>query len=83
MRLIDLCANQRVRNRGAYQSFSFLGLMIVICVGLTIMLLSWTAESCIAFIRSRRSVNKHDYREIARVADRKLQLQRLGLTGAG
>jgi hypothetical protein len=80
---LDLCANQRVRNTGAYQSFSFLGLMIVICVGLTIMLLSWTAESCIAFIRSKRPVNKHDYREIARVADRKLQLQRLALTGAG
>jgi hypothetical protein len=80
---LDLCSNQRIRNTGAYQSFSFLGLMIVICVGLAIMILSWTIEPCVTFIRSKRSHNKHDYREIARVADRKLQLQRLALTGAG
>src|SRR5271163_2394949 len=47
------------------------------------MILSWTVEPCVSFIRRKRSVNKHDYREIARVADRKLQLQRLALTGAG
>jgi hypothetical protein len=29
---LDQCSNQRIRNFGAYQSFSFLGLMIVICV---------------------------------------------------
>lgn len=80
---LNLCINQRIRNTGAYQSFSFLGLMIVICVGTTIMVLSWTVESCLAFIRGRRSVNKHDYREISRIADRKLQLQRLALSGAG
>jgi hypothetical protein len=78
-----MCSNQRIRNTGAYQSFSFLGLMIVICVGLTIIVLSWTVEPCVSFIRSRRPHRKHDYREVARVADRKLQLQRLALTGAG
>ena len=80
---LDMCSNQRIRNTGAYQSFSFLGLMIVICIGLTIMILSWTVESCVSFIRSKRQHSKHDYREIARVADRNLQLQRLALTGAG
>lgn len=80
---LNMCSNQRVRNTGAYQSFSFLGLMIVICVGLTIMIVSLTAESCVSYIRSKRQHSKHDYREIARVGDRKLQLQRLALTGAG
>jgi hypothetical protein len=59
-------------------SLSCLGLMIVICVGLTIMILSWTVEPCVSFIRRKRSHNKHDYREIARIADRKLQLQAFG-----
>jgi hypothetical protein len=80
---LDMCSNQRIRNTGAYQSFSFLGLMIVIGVGLTIMVLSWTVESCVSFVRSRRPHGKHNYREIARIADRKLQLQRQALTGAG
>jgi hypothetical protein len=80
---LDMCSNQRIRNTGAYQSFSFLGLMILICVGLTIMILSRTVEPCVSFIRRKRSHNKHDYREIARISDRKLQLQRLALTGAG
>jgi hypothetical protein len=80
---LDQCSNQRIRNFGAYQSFSFLGLMIVICVGLTILLLSWIVEPMVAFIRSKRRHNKHDYREIARIADRKLQLHRMALQGAG
>jgi hypothetical protein len=80
---LNMCSNQRIRNTGAYQSFSFLGLMIVICVGLTIMILSWTVEPCVSFVRRKRPHSKHDYREIARIADRKLQLQRLALTGAG
>lgn len=80
---LNMCSNQRIRNTGGYQSFSFLGLMIVTCVGLTIIILSWTVEQYVSFIRKKRSHNKHDYREIARIADRKLQLQRLALTGAG
>lgn len=80
---LDQCSNQRIRNFGSYQSFSFLGLMIVICVGLTIILLSWIVEPIVAFIRSKRRHNKHDYREIARIADRKLQLHRMALQGAG
>lgn len=89
----DQCSNQRVRNVGAYQSFSFLGLMIVICVGSFIILLSWTVEPLVACLRSRRGlrrtmgvgrgVEKHDYREVARVADHTLQLQRKALQGDG
>jgi hypothetical protein len=80
---LDQCSDQRIRNIGAYQSFSFLGLMIVVCVGLTIILLSWIVEPIVVFIRSKRRHNKHDYREIARIADQKLQLHRMALQGAG
>lgn len=82
----DMCFAQRIRNTGAYQSFSFLGLMIVICVGSTLILLSWITEPIIACTRQRRRKNgnhKHDYREIVRIADQKLQLQRMVLVGAG
>jgi hypothetical protein len=37
----------------------------------------------VTLIRSKRRHNKHDYREIARIADRKLQLHRMALQGAG
>lgn len=56
---LDMCSNQRIRNTGAYQSFSFLGLMIVIFV---IMILSWTVEPCVSYIRRKRPHKKHDYR---------------------
>ena len=79
----DQCSNQRIKNVGGYQSFSFLGLMIVICVGSTIIVLSWIVEPLVAFVRSKRGNNKHDYREIARIADHTLQLQRKAFEGAG
>jgi hypothetical protein len=60
--------------------------MVVICVGSTLILLSWITELNIVCTRQRRRKNgnhKHDYREIVRIADQKLQLQRMALTEAG
>jgi len=81
----ELCGSQRIRNTGKYQSFSFAGVMIVFCVGTTIILLSWIVEPLVAYFRSRPRLGgrRHDYREISRVADQKLQLLRMALTGAG
>ena len=73
----DMCFAQQIRNTGANQSFSFLSLMIVVCVGSTLILLSWITEPIIACTRQRRRKNgnhKHDYREIVRIADQKLKL---------
>jgi hypothetical protein len=81
--LLHFCGNQRIRNTGGYRSFSFLGLMIVICVGTTIFLLSWILEPLIAWIRGTWGPGDYDYREVARVADHKLQLHRMALVGAG
>jgi hypothetical protein len=81
--LLHFCGNQRIRNTGGYRSFSFLGLMIVICLGTTILVLSWILEPLVAFVRGVKGPRKHDYREVARVADRKLQLHRKALVSAG
>lgn len=92
----DLCSNQRIRNTGSYQSFSGLGLTIIIALGLTIIILSLSVETCVAWWRRRRRArferlsDAHDlkarefddHREIARIADRTLQLQRMALMGA-
>lgn len=90
----SLCSNQRVRNTGSYQSFSALGLIIIIVLGTIIIVLSLTVETCVAAYRQRRrsryqllhtSENTaagnapNDHREIARIADRMLQLQRMAL----
>jgi hypothetical protein len=83
----DLCGSQRIRNTGKYQSFSFAGVMIIFGVGTGITLLSWIVEPLVAYLRYRNRPQlgwpQHDYREISRVADQKLQLLRMALTGAG
>jgi hypothetical protein len=68
----SFCSNQRVRNVGSYQSFSFLGVMLVVCVGGVIIVISWSLDRFIEFVRRHSKKNKHDYREIARIADQKL-----------
>lgn len=85
---VDLCSNQRIRNIGGYQSFSFSGVIILVCIGLTIILLSWIIEPLCGYIRARRARDPSSqrdihYREIARVADHKLQLHRMALSGFG
>jgi hypothetical protein len=85
--LAHFCLNQRVRNTGGYRSFSFLGIMIVVCVGSAIILLSWILEPLVAYLRHSSGSSKcrgtRGYREVARIADRKLQLHRMALVGAG
>ena len=80
---VNLCSEQRIRNTGGYQTFSFLGLMIVVCVGSLIIILSWIVEPIVGFVRNKTKNKKHDCREIARIADHKLQLQRMALMGVG
>jgi hypothetical protein len=94
------CSNQRIRNTGAYQSFSAAALVVIIVIGVAIILTSWTAECCVAAIRQRRRAKYRalrnvgggpeavdddevaEYREIARIADRILQMQRMVLANA-
>ena len=91
------CSNQRIRNTGAYQSFSAAALVVIIVIGVAIILTSWTAEWCVATLRRRRRAKYRglrnaggdafndalddaaEYREIARIANRTLQMQRMVL----
>lgn len=38
------CTTQRVRNTGSYQSFSFVGVMLIVCIGSFVILLPWVVE---------------------------------------
>lgn len=106
----DVCNKVRIKNNGAYQSFSTLGLIIIFVIGIPIIVCSLTAEGFVAAARMRRrkiqyrrlhdnetpdAFNKDDNvdgdvsyggrcedREIARVADGLLQMQRKLLTSA-
>lgn len=95
----DFCSNIRIQNTGGYQSFSTLGLIIILAIGIPIIVLSLTVEPCVANLRRRRRIppqhlhntkvqhhetnrDKHDHREVARIADSLLQLQRQVLTSA-
>jgi len=77
----DLCAQQRIRNTGGFQTFSFLGVMIVVCVGAYIIIMSWVLEFAVSWARKKRRT-ENDCREIARIADQKFQLQRKALSGS-
>lgn len=109
----DVCSNIRIKNTGGYQSFSALGLVIILAIGTPIIILSFRVEPCVAAVRRRRrlqdrrllldkedsdgstnngggnieeeNVNyrgRDDDREVARIADCVLQLQRKVLTSA-
>jgi hypothetical protein len=77
----QLCSQQRIRNTGGYVTFSFFGVMLVVCIGSSIIIVSWCAE--LALELKRTEWNHHEYRETARVADQLFQLQRKALTTAG
>lgn len=100
----DVCSNIRIKNTDDYQSFSILGLVIILAVGTPIVMLSLMIEPCVAALRMRRRrqyqhlpdvsnneksseknvshSSRDDDREVARIADCILQLQRKVLTSA-
>jgi hypothetical protein len=78
-----MCSQQRIRNTGGYQTFSFLGLMITICVGSAIILTSLILEPIYRYRHKHWPTVSSDYCEVARIADHTLQLQRMALLGAG
>jgi hypothetical protein len=75
---VSLCSLQRIRNTGAYQTFSFVRVMITVCVGFFFILLSWTLDWAVVMAKGGRR-SRHPWRETARVADNKFQLLRKNL----
>ena len=72
---VHQCKNQRIRNSGSYQSFSVLGLVVLLVIGGILIILSLILEPAVRLLR--RFTGSGPHREAARIADRKLQLQRM------
>jgi len=77
------CSQQRVQSTGAYQSFSFLGIMIIIIIAPTLIILSWTLSICVNKRKDRRDNAEHAGKRYAYLADGKLNLLRMALEGRG
>jgi hypothetical protein len=75
--LSQQCEAQRIRTSGEAQSFSVLGLGIVIGVSILLTLLSWGLGTCMQFVRGRSDLSNR--RAAARQVDDKLHLLRLAL----
>lgn len=96
----QLCSSMRIQNTGGYQSFSTLGLTIILAIGIPIILLSLVVEPAVAYLQRRGRIepqhrhhyhskahyvlnnDKNNHREVARIADSLLQLQRQVLASA-
>ena len=77
--LQDQCSNQLVRTTGEVQNFSVLGLMIILCVSLTIIILDMASGVLIGWV-SRRG-RRPSPTAAARQADNMFHLLRLALPG--
>jgi hypothetical protein len=71
------CKTQRIQSSSKVQSFSVLGLVIVVAVTLTLIILSLFLESCVKSSRRKQSTRSH--RAVARQLDDKLHLLRMAL----
>ena len=74
---VRLCSRQRVRNTGAYQTFSFAGVVIVFIVGAAIIVVSWILDWAVGLAR-RNSPSKSPA-HISRITDGRFQLLRKNL----
>jgi hypothetical protein len=80
------CNNQRIHNTGGYQSFYFLGIMVVVCLSVFIIALSLSLEHIVAWLRRRRWTDRghgYDYRGLTWTADHKFQMLRAAYRGSG
>jgi hypothetical protein len=75
----QLCKQQKVRDFGAHQNFSVLGLGLIFGLGLFIIFLSMVAETCLNIIASltKRRGKTKSHRRLQWILDDKLQLQRM------
>jgi len=74
------CRKQKIRNTGSFQTFSFLGLMIILFIGLLIIGMAVGLKHCVSCYRGRNkksALEVQNSRECAHFADGKFQLQRM------
>lgn len=78
--LQNQCSNQLVSTTGQVQNFSFLGVMVIVCVSVVIILLDWSLETMANCVFSRK---KPSAGKIARQVDNRLHLLRMALPDSG
>jgi hypothetical protein len=81
--LLAMCDQQIVRNVGSYQSFSMLGLGIIVVIGSIIILLSLCLETVVAFFQRRCCRGRQMHKWKRWQLDSILQQQRLAFQGLG
>ncbi|KAK5053680.1 hypothetical protein LTR84_001641 [Exophiala bonariae] len=78
----QLCKAQKIRANGGYQSYSVLGLCIILVFGVAIILTSWVLEPITNFLR-KNYLNDRKRRRIQWLLDGKLQMLRMAYEYAG
>lgn len=76
-----LCNNQKIRDIGGYESFTAAAVWFIIIVGLIILILGATIDSCFAIIQKRFHWQYH--RLIQWKTDNKFQQQRIAMYESG
>lgn len=77
------CFQQRITSTGSYQTFSFLGIIIIAVVAPGIILLSLMLRWCVDKRGDRRNGQPNAVKRYAYTADGKLSLLKLALEGSG
>lgn len=78
----NLCRSIKAPNPGGYQSFSVLGLAIILIVGGAIIIISIILEPLTHYFFKKWN-SKHSFRRLQWILDGKLQLQRIAYEYAG
>ena len=79
-----MCKSQKIRSTSAYQSFSILGIAIIVVVGIVIIMLSFFIDVLIFWCYRRLPfLRKYQYKRRQYISDGQLQLQRMAFEEAG
>lgn len=78
---LEQCHQQKMKSTGQYQSFTVLGLAVILAVGLAIIVISLCIEYLTALIQQWTRSGRYKHEQY--IADHTLQLQRLALEQAG
>jgi hypothetical protein len=78
----QMCRNQLVRDPGLHQSFSILGIVLVLALGGIIIVLGLLADTVVGWLQLLTS-SKAQYRREQWILEHELQLQRSAYEGHG
>ena len=76
-----ICHNQKIRDIGGYESFTAAAVLLIIVVGLIILILGATIDSCFAMVQRRFRWKSH--KMMKWTTDGKFQQQRIAMSESG